>query len=87
MCHLKASTGIGAFVLVIFLAPARFWRRTATTSARFRHGCCGINVAYKEKYCSMGNVLNSGGIIAIRNLSLIEFQVLMPYICDQFQKP
>ena len=68
--------GVGKFVLVIFLAPARFRSRTATSSARFGHGRGSINVASKEKHCSMGNVLDSGGIIAIRNLSLIEENVL-----------
>ena len=58
MSHLEASTGIGAFILLILLAPTRFRCRTATTSARFGHGCCGINVASKEKHCSMGNVLD-----------------------------
>ena len=83
MSHLEASTDIGAFILVILLAPARFRSRTATTSARFGHGCCGINVASKEKHCSMGNVdfvelklLNCGGIIALWNLSLIEENIL-----------
>ena len=83
MCHPKASAGIGAFVLVIYLAPTRFWRRTATTSARLGHGRGGINVADKEKHCSMSNVdfvelnlLDSGGIIVFWNLSLFEENVL-----------
>ena len=76
MCHLEASASIGAFILVIFFAPTRFRCRTATTSARFRHGRCGINVANKEKHCSMSNVLDNGDIISLWNLSLIEENIL-----------
>lgn len=76
MCHLEASASIGAFILVIFFAPTRFRCRTATTSARFRHGRCGINVSNKEKHCCMGNVFNSGGIIVLWNLRLIEENIL-----------
>ena len=76
MCHLKASASIGAFVLVIPFAPIRFRGGSATTSARFGHGSSGIDVSSKEKHCSMGNVLNCCNLIAFRNLSLIEEDVL-----------
>ena len=71
MSHLEASTGIGAFILVILFAPARLRNGTATTSARFRQGCGGIDVPSKEKHGSMGYVLDCCNLIALWNQSLI----------------
>ena len=76
MYHLEESASIGMFVLVILLTPIRFWSGTATTSARLGHGRSGINVAGKEKHGSMGNILDSGGIIVLWHLNLYEENVL-----------
>ena len=76
VCHIQASAGIGAFILVILLAPTRFRCRAATTSARFRHGRGSIDVASKKKHSCMSYVFDSGCIIAIWNQSLIEEYIL-----------
>jgi hypothetical protein len=76
MSHLEASASIGAFVLVILLAPAIIRGRAATTSARFGHGRSGIDVAHEEQHGYVGNVLDSCNLIAFWNLSFIEEDVL-----------
>lgn len=76
MSHLEASMGKGSLVLVLVTSPTRLWCSTATTATRLGHRCSGINVADKEKHCSMGNVLDCGYIIVLWNLSLIEEYIL-----------
>ena len=75
MSHLEASTGKLPLVLVILLAPTRIRGRTATASARFGHGRSGIDIAHKEQHSNVGNILDSGGIIALWNLGFIEKDV------------
>lgn len=76
MSHLETAASTLTFIFVIFLAPTRFWGRTATTSARFRHGYGGIDVPNKEQHCYVGNIPYSGSIIVFWNLCLIEEDVL-----------